>query len=144
MIQRYAYWFTGGVFPAIVGSLFLMSIACIFASILSIATSIYTVFYCRSKRIEGLIHLIVQSMAGIPSIVLGLFGYTLLVLNLKLGRSLLSGGITLGIMIFPYIEVRVEKTLREVDKAIIASSYALGVSKLIPYLSLYCIYVKLI
>ena len=119
----------GGVFPAIVGSLFLMFIACVFASILAIATSIYTVFYCKSKRIEGVIHLIVQSMAGIPSIVLGLFGYTLLVLNLKLGRSLLSGGITLAIMIFPYIEVRVEKTLREVDKDIIDSSYALGVSK---------------
>lgn len=119
----------GGVFPAIVGSLFLMLIACIFASILAISTSIYTVFYCRSKRIESIIHLIVQSMAGIPSIVLGLFGYTLLVLHLRLGRSLLSGGITLGIMIFPYIEVRVEKTLREVDKAIIGSSYALGVSK---------------
>lgn len=119
----------GGVFPAIVGSLFLMLIACIFASILAISTSIYTVFYCRSKRMESIIHLIVQSMAGIPSIVLGLFGYTLLVLHLRLGRSLLSGGITLGIMIFPYIEVRVEKTLREVDKAIIGSSYALGVPK---------------
>ena len=75
----------GGVFPAIVGSLFLMLIACIFASILAIATSIYTVFYCKSKRIESIIHLIVQSMAGTPSIVLGLFGYTLLVLNLRLG-----------------------------------------------------------
>lgn len=119
----------GGIFPAIVGSLFLMLISCIFASILAISTSIYTVFYCKSKRIEGLIHLIVQSMAGIPSIVLGLFGYTLLVLNLRLGRSVLSGGITLGIMIFPYIQIRVEKTLREVEKDIIGSSYVLGMSK---------------
>lgn len=119
----------GGIFPAIVGSLYLMIIACVFASILAISTSIYTIFYCKSRRIESVIHLIVQSMAGIPSIVLGLFGYTLLVLHLKLGRSLLSGGITLGIMVFPYIQVRVEKTLREVKKSIIVSSYALGVSK---------------
>ncbi|MDY0278241.1 MAG: phosphate ABC transporter permease PstA [Acholeplasma sp.] len=119
----------GGIFPAIVGSLFLMVIACIFASILAISTSLYTVFYAKSKKIESIIHLIIQSMAGIPSIVLGLFGYTLLVLNLRLGRSLLSGGITLGIMIFPYIQVRAEKTLSEVDKDIIGSSYALGVSK---------------
>ena len=119
----------GGIFPAIVGSLYLMLIACVFASILAISTSIYTVFYCESKRIENIIHLIVQSMAGIPSIILGLFGYTLLVLNLSLGRSLLSGGITLGIMIFPYIEVRIEKTLREVDQDLIGSSYALGMSK---------------
>lgn len=119
----------GGIFPAIVGSLLLMLIACLFASILAISTSIYTIFYCKSRKIESIIHLIVQSMAGIPSIVLGLFGYTFLVLYLGLGRSLLSGGITLGIMIFPYIEVRVEKTLREVDENIISSSYSLGVSR---------------
>lgn len=119
----------GGVFPAIIGSLLLMIIACIFASILAIATSIYLVFYCNSKRIDSIIHLIVQCMAGTPSIVLGLFGYTLLVLHLGLGRSLLSGGITLGIMIFPFIQVRIEKALKEVDQRIINSSYALGISK---------------
>ena len=119
----------GGIFPAIIGSLLLMLTACLFASILAVSTSIYTIFYCKSKKIESIIHLIVQSMAGIPSIVLGLFGYTFLVLYLGLGRSLLSGGITLGIMIFPYIQVRVEKTLREVDENIISSSYSLGVSR---------------
>lgn len=119
----------GGIFPAIVGSLYLTLVACIFASILAISTAIYTLFYCRSKQVESAIHLIIQSMAGVPSIVLGLFGYTLLVLHLRLGRSLLSGGITLGIMIFPYIQIRVEKTLREVHQSIIDSSYALGVSK---------------
>jgi phosphate transport system permease protein len=119
----------GGVFPAIIGSLLLMVIACMFASILAISTAIYTVFYCNVKKIENIVHLIIQCMAGVPSIVLGLFGYTLLVMYLKLGRSLLSGGITLGIMIFPYIQVRVEKILKEVDKSIIESSYALGVSK---------------
>lgn len=119
----------GGVFPAIVGSLLLMLIACIFATILAISTAVYVTFYCESKKIESIVHIIVQCMAGVPSIVLGLFGYTLLVANLKLGRSLLSGGITLGIMIFPFIEVRVEKTLREVSSSLLNSSYALGVSK---------------
>lgn len=119
----------GGIFPAIVGSLSLMLIACIFATLLAISTSVYVAFYCESKRIESLVHVIIQCMAGVPSIVLGLFGYALLVANLKLGRSLLSGGITLGIMIFPFIEVRVEKILREVSSSAINSSYALGVSK---------------
>ncbi|SCG81836.1 putative ABC transporter permease protein yqgI [Proteiniborus sp. DW1] len=119
----------GGILPAIVGSLLLTLIACIFATVLAISTAIYVVFYCNSKRIEGIVHVIVQCMAGVPSIVLGLFGYTLLVVNLKLGRSLLSGGITLGIMIFPFIQVRVEKTLREISTSLINSSYALGVSK---------------
>lgn len=119
----------GGVFPAIVGSLLLMLLACIFATILALSTAVYVVFYCESKRIESIVHIIVQCMAGVPSIVLGLFGYTLLVAKLKLGRSLLSGGITLGVMIFPFIEVRVEKILREVSASVINSSYALGVSR---------------
>lgn len=119
----------GGIFPAIVGSLFLMTIACIFSSLLAISTSIYVVYYCKSIKIENLVHVIVQCMAGVPSIVLGLFGYTLLVVNLKLGRSLLSAGLTLGVMIFPFIQVRVKKIFREISSSIINSSYALGVSK---------------
>lgn len=119
----------GGIFPAMVGSLLLMLIACIFSSILAISTAIYLVFYCKSDRIKSFIHLIIQCMSGVPSIVLGLFGYALLVLYLGFGRSLLSGGITLGIFIFPFIQIRVEKILAEVDKSIITSSYALGVSE---------------
>ena len=62
----------GGILPAIVGSLLLTLIACIFATVLAISTAIYVVFYCNSKRIEGIVHVIVQCMAGVPSIVLGL------------------------------------------------------------------------
>lgn len=119
----------GGIFPAIVGSVFLMLIACIFAAIFALSTSIYIVFYSSSKKVEKMIHLIIQSMAGIPSIVLGLFGYSFLVLGLGLGRSLLAGGLTLSIMIFPYMQIRIEKTFREVEEDLIESSYALGASK---------------
>lgn len=119
----------GGIFPAIVGSLLLMILASLFASILAISTAIYISFYCNSKKESDIIHLIIQCMAGIPSIVLGMFGYTFLVMYLKINRSLLTASITLGIMIFPYIEVRVEKILREIDSSIINASYALGVSK---------------
>jgi phosphate transport system permease protein len=58
-----------------------------------------------------------------------MFGYTLLIVYLKISRSLLTAGITLGVMIFPYIQVRVEKILNEVDSSVVNSSYALGVSK---------------
>jgi len=68
-------------------------------------------------------------MAGIPSIILGMFGYTLLILYFKINRSLLTASITLGIMIFPYIEVRIEKIMNEINSNIISTSYALGVSK---------------
>ncbi|HHV06946.1 MAG TPA: ABC transporter permease subunit [Firmicutes bacterium] len=119
----------GGILPAIVGSLLLMLIACGFASFLALATAIYVVFYCQSSQIENIVHIIVQCMAGVPSIVIGLFGYTFLVAKLGLGRSLLSAGLTLGVMVFPFIEVRIEKSLQEFSTAALQSSYALGVSK---------------
>ncbi|QXM06917.1 PstA family ABC transporter permease [Crassaminicella indica] len=119
----------GGIFPAIVGSVCFTLVACFFASIIAIATAVYINFYCTNKKICGLIHIVIQSTSGIPSIVLGLFGYTFLVVYLNLGISLLSGGIVLGIMIFPFIEVRVEKALGEINNELIYASYALGVSK---------------
>lgn len=119
----------GGILPAIVGSLYLMILASVFASTLAISTATYIVFYCKSKVLIDITHLIIQCMSGIPSIVLGMFGYTLLIVYMGISRSLLTAGITLGIMIFPYIQVRVEKILTEVDPSVINSSYVLGVTK---------------
>ncbi|MEG2353746.1 MAG: ABC transporter permease subunit [Clostridium sp.] len=119
----------GGIYPAIIGTIYLVIIAGSIASILAISTAIYSRFYCKSKKYKALITLCIQCIAGIPSIVLGLFGYSFFVLKLNLGRSLLSAGITLGIMIFPYIEIRVEKLFNEVPDEIIEASYSLGISK---------------
>lgn len=119
----------GGVFPAILGTVYLTLISGIFSSILSICTAIYCKIYCKCNKLKAIIHLCVECIAGIPSIVLGLFGYSFLVLNLNLGRGLLSAGITLGIMIFPYIEIRVEKIFNEISDQLINSSYSLGISK---------------
>lgn len=119
----------GGIFPAIVGSLLLMFISSITASILGIATAVYLTLYNKNKKIESIIHIIIHSISGIPSIVLGLFGYSFLVFFLDLGVSLLAGAITLSIMIFPYVEVVTEKAIEEVDKKLIVSSYSLGIDK---------------
>lgn len=119
----------GGIFPAIVGSLLLMFISSITASILGIATAVYLTLYNKNKKIDSIIHIIIHSISGIPSIVLGLFGYSFLVFSLDLGVSLLAGAITLSIMIFPYIEVVTEKAIEEVDKKLIVSSYSLGIDK---------------
>ncbi|HDK7140001.1 TPA: phosphate ABC transporter permease PstA [Clostridium botulinum] len=119
----------GGIFPAIVGSLLLMFISSITASILGIATAVYITLYNKNKKIDSIIHIIIHSISGIPSIVLGLFGYSFLVFFLDLGVSLLAGAITLSIMIFPYIEVVTEKAIEEVDKKLIVSSYSLGIDK---------------
>lgn len=119
----------GGIFPAIVGSLYYTGIACVFASILGISASVYQVFYMKNQRLRAAFSLMMQCMAGVPSIVLGLFGYALLVLTLGWGKCILAGGITQGIMILPFIQVRAEKALREADAELVRASYALGVSR---------------
>lgn len=119
----------GGILPALVGSAWYTGIACLFGAVLGICTAIYQVYYCRSERISGAIALVMKCMAGVPSIVMGLFGYTLLVLTLGWGKCILAGGITQGVMILPFIQVRAEKALREVDPELVAASYALGMSR---------------
>ena len=108
----------GGIAPAIVGSLYYTLIACVFASLLGIGAAVYQVFYCRSRRFSDAIGLAMRCMAGVPSIVLGLFGYSLLVLALGWGKCIL-----------PFIQVRAEKALRETDGRLALSSYALGISR---------------
>jgi phosphate transport system permease protein len=119
----------GGILPAIVGSLWYTGIACIFGAILGICTAVYQVYYCKNKKLSEAIALVMQCMAGVPSIVMGLFGYTLLVRTLGWGKCILAGGITQGVMILPFIQVRAEKALREVDPALVKASYGLGMSR---------------
>lgn len=119
----------GGVWPAIVGSLCFTLTAVVLGGVPAVATALYLVFYCRSKRLLGVIHTVIQNIAGIPSIVLGLFAYSLLVRDLSWGRCVLSGGVALAMMALPFIEVRAEKAFRELPAAPVQSAYALGCSK---------------
>lgn len=120
---------SGGIFPALIGSLYFGAIAISSSSILAISMAIYICYYCTKDNLKTFLRTIIGIIAGIPSIVLGLFGYSFFVVKLKYGISLLSGGLVLGIMIFPCIEVKLEKILLEVDKNLISASYALGVTK---------------
>lgn len=119
----------GGIFPAIIGSLFFTGTAVVLGGIPALASALYLVFYCRNKKVEQLLHLVIQCISGIPSIVLGLFAYSFLVRDLNFGRCILSAGVALAIMILPFIEVRAEKAFREVPAHMIQSSYALGCSR---------------
>lgn len=119
----------GGIFPAIVGSIYTSFISCIISSIFGISSAIYWVFYNKNKFINNIFDIIFQCIAGIPSIVLGLFGYSVLVLYMGFGKSILSMSITQSIMILPFISIRVKKALNEFDFNIIYSSYSLGISK---------------
>lgn len=119
----------GGILPAIMGTLALGAVSIAVASFLGVATATYQFLFCRNSLVESGIRIVIQCIAGIPSIVLGLFGYTFFVVSLSMGYSLLAGGLTLAIMIFPVVAVNTEKALAESNKNQILSSYALGVSK---------------
>lgn len=119
----------GGIWPAIVGSLLVTLIASLFATILAFFTAVYVIFYCQNERIRLAINLIIQCIAGIPSIVLGLFGYAFLVIKLNLGLSMIASGLTLAIMIFPFIEIRIQKLFQETNQELLAASAALGINR---------------
>ena len=119
----------GGIFPAIIGSLWFTGLALLLGGIPAIAAALFVVFYCEDKRLSGLIRLVVQCIAGIPSIVLGLFAYSFMVRDLGIGRCILSSSTALAVMILPFIEVRAEKAFRELPQETIRSSYALGCSR---------------
>lgn len=120
----------GGIWPAIAGSLWFTTVAVLIAAIPAIACAAYMAFYCKSRRVKAAIRLVVQCMAGIPSIVLGLFAYSFFVRDAGWGRCILSAGMALGLMVMPFIEVRAEKVFSELPGGLVASSYALGCTRL--------------
>lgn len=119
----------GGIFPAIVGSLMSGLLSGLFGGILGLCTSVYLVFYCKSKKVKNIIVQALQCLAGIPSVVIGLFGYTVLLVGLGMQKSLLSASITLMIMIIPFIIIRIKKAFEEASKEQFISSLSLGIPK---------------
>ena len=119
----------GGIFPAITGSLAFSLTALVLSGLPSLFTALFMVFYAKEGRKKESLHFFIHLLSGVPSIVLGLFSYSLFVYQLKLGRSVLSGAIALAIMIFPFMEIRMEKIFEEVPKSYLHSSESLGCSK---------------
>lgn len=118
----------GGIFPAIVGSIYFSLTAVIIAFFPSIATATYLKLYAK-KSIKKFASGVIESIASIPSIVLGLFSYTLFVYKLSFGRSILSSGIALAIMVMPFMERRFEKAFDEVPMEYITMSNNMGINK---------------
>lgn len=119
----------GGIRNAILGSFALMLLSVFFALILGVCTAIYNTVYCDIKAINIFIRLTVQCISSIPSIVLGLFVYGFFIVSLNLPSSLLTAAIALGLMVFPFIEIKTEKAIRDIDSQCIKDSAALGVGK---------------
>jgi phosphate transport system permease protein len=119
----------GGIFPAIVGTLWLVVGTIIVALPLGMATAVYLSEYARRGRFTRMIYLAIVTLAGVPSIVFGLFGLGLFVLFLGFGVSILSGALTLACMILPIIIVASEESLRAVPRSLREGSLALGATK---------------
>lgn len=119
----------GGIFPAIVGTLYLVAGAISFALPLGVLGSIYLTEYAKEGKTTKIIRSAVDNLNGTPSIVFGLFGFAFLVLYLNFGISLIAGQLTLGFMILPTIIRTTEEALRSVPRSLREGSLAIGATK---------------
>lgn len=116
----------GGIFPIIVGTILLTIVAVFIAGPLGIGTAVYLTEYTRENRMTQIIRFGADCLAGIPSIVFGLFGFVLFVIKFKMGWSIISGSLTLSIMILPTIIRTSEEAIRAVPGSLREVSYSLG------------------
>ena len=119
----------GGIWPAIIGTLYLTFGTALFAVPLGIGAAIYLSEYAPDNRWTRLIRLAIINLAGIPSVVYGLFGLGLFVLFLNFGTSILAGSLTLAIMTLPVIISTAEEALRSVPQSFRVVSVSLGGTK---------------
>ena len=119
----------GGIMPAILGTFYLTAGAIIIALPLGVASAIYLSEYAKGGKVIRIIRVGVNCLAGVPSIVFGLFGLGLFVVFLKFGSSILSGALTLAFLILPTIIGAAEEALKGVPQTFREASLGLGVSK---------------
>ncbi|WP_291255680.1 phosphate ABC transporter permease PstA [Fusobacterium sp.] len=119
----------GGIFPAIVGTLWLTLGTIIISVPFGVLTGVYLVEYAKDNLLTRIINLTIINLAGIPSIIYGLFGMALFVIFLNFDVSILSGSLTLGIMCLPVIITATRESLLAIPKHLREASLALGATK---------------
>lgn len=119
----------GGIFPAILGTFVVSLITVIFAVPLGMFAAIYLHEYARPGKMTRLIRMSIRNLSGVPSIVYGLFGVALFVQMLKLGTSILSAGLTLGLLTLPWTITACEEALKTVPRSYREGAFALGATK---------------
>lgn len=119
----------GGIYPAIIGTFYLTLGTAIFSVPLGIAAGIYIAEYAADNRLTRLVRIAIINLAGIPSVVYGLFGLGLFVLFLNFGTSILAASLTLSIMTLPVIISTTEEALRQVPNSFRVVSTSLGATR---------------
>ncbi len=119
----------GGIFPAIVGTFFVTMITALLSIPLGMGCAIYLNEYAKKGKLTRLIRMSIRNLSGVPSIVYGLFGVVLFVQMFQLDTSILSAGLTLGLMTLPWTITASEEALKNVPQSYRDGSLALGATK---------------
>ncbi len=119
----------GGIFPAIVGTFLVTMMTAVLAVPMGMFAAIYLNEYAKQTRLTRLIRLAIRNLSGVPSIVYGLFGVILFVNVLSFGTSVLSAGLTLGLLTLPWTITASEEALKTVPNSYREGSLALGATK---------------
>jgi phosphate transport system permease protein len=119
----------GGIFPTIIGTVALTAVGILFATPLGVGTAIFLREYTRESYISRIIRFGTDCLAGVPSIIFGLFGFVFFVIYLNMGWSILSGGLTLAAMILPTIISTAEEAIKAIPYSYREVSYSLGGTK---------------
>lgn len=119
----------GGVFPALMGTIFLVSLGLVFSVPLGIAAAIYLSEYASDNKLTRIINLAIINLAGVPSIVHALFGLGAFVLFMEFGTSMLAASLTLAIMALPVVIVATKESLDAVPYSFREACWSLGATK---------------
>lgn len=119
---------SGGIFPTIIGTIILPVFALLIATPLGVFTAVYLSEYTKENTLTRVIRFGTDCLAGIPSIIFGLFGYIFFVITLQMGWSILAGSLTLAVMVLPTIIRTSEEAIRAVPKVYREVSFSLGAS----------------
>ena len=119
----------GGIFPAFIGTIWLVSVALLFSVPLGVAAAVYLSEYARDSWLTRIINLAIINLAGVPSIVHALFGVGAFVLFFKFGTSILAASLTLGIMTLPVVIVSTKEALQAVPQAFREACWNMGATR---------------
>src|ERR1035437_4400491 len=120
----------GGIFPAIVGTVYLVLGSSLFSFPVGIMSGIYMNEYAAGNKIATFIRIMTNNLSGVPSVVFGLFGMSLFVNTMKFGDSMLAGSLTLGLLSLPLVIRTTEESLKSIENSYREGSLALGATKL--------------
>jgi len=122
----------GGIYPALIGSLWLLVLTGLISVPLGLGAAVYLEEYATDTRVNRIIEVNISNLAGVPSIIYGLLGlgiFVQLLAPVTGGKSVLSGALTLSLLILPVIIVATREALRAIPRAIREGGYALGATK---------------